>query len=397
MEKSGKSERLDSAMFRDESRAPKSKREKEKEKSERLKSEKYKSEPKVESVKYKSEKKKVEKIIEEEYTEEPDFSDFVSKYELPEEVKKVEKKSEKEKKAEKSAKPEVYKSDAVESKYESVKVEPSAKYESKKVDSKIKSVANFKTAFTDNHDIEMAAKQTQIMELIGQELEEQEQWAFEKLKAHAGSCPMGFSWQRYTEEACGEQERLDGYRCMGGSHLVTHELIAEGKGRTMDMTRDFAWWRMDMEDAQDPHNCPVHGTPMPPPFTGVRWEFRERRPLQRRSQQLGLSGPATSWKVTGGSGSGGLGSSPFDPSGHFSLPQATRDFLNQQYGQPGRQRLSVLDPNYNPNQADDEDVQQQQHIGYGGPLGNGGQGGLFGRGYNGKGGGGAGGSGGRRR
>ncbi|PVH74592.1 hypothetical protein DL98DRAFT_372257, partial [Cadophora sp. DSE1049] len=104
------------------------------------------------------------------------------------------------------------------------------KYESVKAESKVKSVANFKTTFTDDHDIEMAAKQTQIAELTGEELKEQEKWAFEKLKAHAGSCPAGFSWVRYTEEACGKQVRLDGYRCKGGSHLVTHEMIAEGQG-----------------------------------------------------------------------------------------------------------------------------------------------------------------------
>ncbi|MAD83713.1 MAG: hypothetical protein CL912_12195 [Deltaproteobacteria bacterium] len=375
-QKSGKSERLDSAMFRDESRAPASKR---------AKSEKVKNEK----------KKKVEKIVEEEeYTEEPDFSDFVSKYEIPEEVKKVEKK------VEKSARPEVYKSEVVKSKYESVKVEPSAKYESKKVESKIKSVANFKTAFTDDRDIEMAAKQTQIAELTGQELEEQEKWAFEKLKAHAGTCPAGFAWGRWTIEECGEQVRLDGYRCRGGSHFVSHEMVAEGKGGVMMRTDAFIDWDAAYRRA---------GMQEPSPFIGVRWEVVKDEELSQMGyntfSSLGarLSGGAQQPRRSpfgnfgGGAGSGGFGNSSFDPVGRFSLPQATSHFLIQQHGQPGRQRLSVLNPNYNSNQADDEDDQQQEQAGYGDPWSNGGQGGLFGRGYNGQGGVGMGGNGGRRR
>lgn len=88
------------------------------------------------------------------------------------------------------------------------------------------SAPKIKTAFTSSHDMKMATRQTKIDELKGPEIEEQEAWAHEKLRAHAGTCPMGFSWKRYTPR----DKKLDGYRCLGGSHLVPHTLLAAGAG-----------------------------------------------------------------------------------------------------------------------------------------------------------------------
>ncbi|KAK0130084.1 hypothetical protein ONS96_000619 [Cadophora gregata f. sp. sojae] len=394
--KAGKSDRLDSAMFKDESRVPSSKKEK-KDKSARLDSAMFRDE----SVAYKSEKKEKEKSEknkkvetvkeEEEYTEEPDFSQFVSKYELPEKVKKAEKKPEKkvEKKVEKSVKPQ-----APKPRHQSVQVEPSVRYESNKVESKVKSVANFKTAFKDDHDIEMAAKQTRIAELTGEELIEQEKWAFEKLKAHAGSCPMGFSWNRYTQEACGEQERLDGYRCAGGGHFVSHEMVAEGEGRTMRATDEFTRWEFQVSSAQ------LIGShrPMPPPYTGLRWEPENRflgsgtLPFSNLPPRFGPSNSPFARAPFGGGGSGGMANSPnsvHDPFGRFNPHGGGTNISRHQQQQPGGSphRISVLDPNYNPGQTNEDDQQQQQPGGHGGIWGDGGNGGLYGRGYNGGGGG----------
>ncbi|KAH7377488.1 hypothetical protein BKA64DRAFT_750617 [Cadophora sp. MPI-SDFR-AT-0126] len=370
--KPSKSERLDSAMFRDESRVMKEK------------SEEVKSEVKVESVKCKNEKKKIEEV-EEEYTEEPDFSEFVSRYTAPEEVMtKVETKQEK--KVEKSMKPEVYKSEVVKSRYESVKAEASTKYEDAKVESRVKSVANFKTTFTDNHDIEMAAKQTQIAELTGQELEEQEKWALEKLKAHAGSCPAGFAWIRYTEEACGEQVRLEGYRCMGKLHFVTDEMIASGEGEALQKTTAFMIWGMMGGERS------MAGPPdeMPPPFTGLRWTSPENIhdrfvPKDDAAQQLDPFGSSVLAGGRGmGRGLGGMGKSSYDPFGRYNSPSGSGNSLwPQPHSQPGGRRRSTLDPNDYPDDEDDKRRSgRRDPFRGGGPFG----GGYNGGGYNGGGG-----------
>lgn len=314
----GKSSKLDSAMFRDESRAPKAKSDKVKSE---VKSEKYKS------VK-KKEVKKEKKIVEEDFTEEPDFSDFQSKYVVPEKMaKKVEKKPEKkpEKNDEKSKKPEPV---ATPKKYESVK------YESKKLKSTaFKSNPNFKTTFTDDRDIEMAEKQTMIAELEGKELKEQEEWALEKLKAHAGTCPMGFNWYRYTEEACGEQVRLDGYRCKGLGHFVSHEMVAKGEGETMNVDTNFFVWE------QSTLQPGIHVAP----YTGVRWrtEGEEyQRPVGGLGslllQQMVAAGPP---QLFGGlpAGRGGFGNFPFgNPNQNLHPHGSLQDRLKHHKGhQPG--------------------------------------------------------------
>ena len=66
----------------------------------------------------------------------------------------------------------------------------------------------------------MAARQTQIESMAPRERAEQEQWAQAQLAQNAGTCVAGFSWSRIE----------GGYRCRGGAHMVTDELLAEGKG-----------------------------------------------------------------------------------------------------------------------------------------------------------------------
>ncbi|KAH7356627.1 hypothetical protein BKA65DRAFT_592203 [Rhexocercosporidium sp. MPI-PUGE-AT-0058] len=87
----------------------------------------------------------------------------------------------------------------------------------------------FKTAFTNPKDIEMAEKQTRIASLKPAERIKQEEWAQEKLQIH-GTCPAGFSWWEYNDGVNTNGRKLLGYRCFGGNHLVTHELLAAGDG-----------------------------------------------------------------------------------------------------------------------------------------------------------------------
>jgi hypothetical protein len=67
--------------------------------------------------------------------------------------------------------------------------------------------------------ISMAARQTQYKSLAPSEQARQELWAQSKVKI-TGSCPEGFDWERID----------DAYHCHGGHHLISDELLAEGKG-----------------------------------------------------------------------------------------------------------------------------------------------------------------------
>jgi len=67
----------------------------------------------------------------------------------------------------------------------------------------------------------MAARQTKFNSLAPAEKEKQEKWAQTQLQQNAGKCKVGFGWFRVLS---------DGYICGGGSHMVTDELLVEGKG-----------------------------------------------------------------------------------------------------------------------------------------------------------------------
>ncbi|KAH7410765.1 hypothetical protein BKA64DRAFT_772001 [Cadophora sp. MPI-SDFR-AT-0126] len=108
------------------------------------------------------------------------------------------------------------------------------------------------TSFTSEHDRKMATRQLQINTLSETELQEQENWAQMKL-FESGSCPMGWGWQRYT--APEGYAQFDGYRCCGGAstHLVTHELLAEGKNRLYRLSGSTNWWEgpFDAQEVRD--------------------------------------------------------------------------------------------------------------------------------------------------
>lgn len=86
-----------------------------------------------------------------------------------------------------------------------------------------------RSIFTSPNDTAMAARQTRINTLPPNDRVQQEQWA-QRLIQRMGACPVGFDWTR---------ER-DGYRCNGGTHAVTDELLAEGLGALYKVETDWA-------------------------------------------------------------------------------------------------------------------------------------------------------------
>jgi len=70
------------------------------------------------------------------------------------------------------------------------------------------------------HNTRMATRQTQYQQLPLQDQQDQEQWAQNQLSQSWDKCDQGYQWIR----------DVGGYRCSGGSHFVTDELVAEGKG-----------------------------------------------------------------------------------------------------------------------------------------------------------------------
>ena len=77
-----------------------------------------------------------------------------------------------------------------------------------------------KSTLKGTHDQSMAARQTQYATLSKVEQKKQDEWAQDQLKENAGNCPAGFTWYRVE----------NGYRCFGGGHKVTDELLGEGRG-----------------------------------------------------------------------------------------------------------------------------------------------------------------------
>ncbi|KAK0121120.1 hypothetical protein ONS96_011302 [Cadophora gregata f. sp. sojae] len=96
------------------------------------------------------------------------------------------------------------------------------------------------TAFTSEHDRKMATRQLRIDTLSEVELQEQEEWAQKRL-LESQACPAGWGWQRYT--APEGYSQFNGYRCYGGAstHLVSHELLAEGKNRLYQLDPFTNW------------------------------------------------------------------------------------------------------------------------------------------------------------
>ncbi|KAF4636452.1 hypothetical protein G7Y89_g1638 [Cudoniella acicularis] len=75
-------------------------------------------------------------------------------------------------------------------------------------------------------DAAMAARQTQYQSLPPHKRAKQEEWAQNFLR-NSGICPAGWQWLREGP----------GYRCQGGHHFITDQLIAKGRGGFYEMNR----------------------------------------------------------------------------------------------------------------------------------------------------------------
>jgi hypothetical protein len=109
------------------------------------------------------------------------------------------------------------------------------------------------------YDRTMASRQTRIASLSPKEREKQEAWVESHLATLPGLCPVGFKWKRVDE--------LKGYQCVAGNHLITDELISEGRGRykaniSEFQGRDVAWYMLEWSDPIDPPLVPPE--PMQP-------------------------------------------------------------------------------------------------------------------------------------
>ncbi|KAH7346517.1 hypothetical protein BKA65DRAFT_585523 [Rhexocercosporidium sp. MPI-PUGE-AT-0058] len=104
-----------------------------------------------------------------------------------------------------------------------------------------------KSNHTTDRAKKMAKKQLKREKLSSKEVEEQDVWAQEQLMK-SGCCPKGWGWVRYTAPA--GYEKYSGYRC-GLSppelnafhvHMITDELLAEGKCGYYQLSRETNWW-----------------------------------------------------------------------------------------------------------------------------------------------------------
>lgn len=79
---------------------------------------------------------------------------------------------------------------------------------------------SMKSTLMTEYDKKMASRQSKFETLSAKDQTEQDRWAQSQLQQNSGNCVMGYDWVRVE----------GGYRCTGGSHKVTDELLAEGKG-----------------------------------------------------------------------------------------------------------------------------------------------------------------------
>ena len=75
------------------------------------------------------------------------------------------------------------------------------------------------SVLTNSRDITMASRQMKYKTLPPQVKQEQDAWAHERIHI-TGVCPNAWSWHRID----------DGYRCFGGTHVITDHELAKGKG-----------------------------------------------------------------------------------------------------------------------------------------------------------------------
>jgi hypothetical protein len=89
-----------------------------------------------------------------------------------------------------------------------------------------------KSLFVDNNDAKMAARQNRYDNMTLEERMKQDEWV-QIFLVRATPCPIGFGWQRIEGK---------GYHCHCRSHLVTDELICEGKGGIMYCRYGNPWF-----------------------------------------------------------------------------------------------------------------------------------------------------------
>lgn len=75
------------------------------------------------------------------------------------------------------------------------------------------------TTLKSSYDIDMASRHTRIGDLPIVDRQKQEVWAKSQMKL-VGTCPENFPWDRMA----------GGFKCQAGSHFITDQLLAEGKG-----------------------------------------------------------------------------------------------------------------------------------------------------------------------
>jgi hypothetical protein len=84
-----------------------------------------------------------------------------------------------------------------------------------------------------SYDVKMATRQPQIDSLPPTDKAEQEKWAQAQLQQHS-TCAAGLPWRKIP----------GGYQCTGPYHIMTHKLLAEGKGGVyfdLGMTTRSCW------------------------------------------------------------------------------------------------------------------------------------------------------------
>jgi hypothetical protein len=103
---------------------------------------------------------------------------------------------------------------------------------------KSKAPAGTASTFKTPDDQVMASRQTQIAKMSPAERKQQEKWAQQQLVSNAGTgaCVAGYSWNRVDDYWDGLL--IGGYRCQGGAHMVTDELLAEGRGGFYNIVPD---------------------------------------------------------------------------------------------------------------------------------------------------------------
>jgi len=77
--------------------------------------------------------------------------------------------------------------------------------------------STMKSSYTNPRDITMAERQTRYSTLTRPEKVQQEEWAQTKI-TQLGPCPAGYEWTRHAH----------GYRCNGGHHYITDDVIVQG-------------------------------------------------------------------------------------------------------------------------------------------------------------------------